>query len=357
MVGKVEPKVRVREWNALCRIPADPTRVHHDKGLRTESRRVLDCRGFTRALPNVLACAGQEAPIINKDSPIVFLHIPKASGTSMESLLQRYVKALNRTARAVSMHRLIDLDQSVAHVRPVPTLLYMSKRTASLEDELMTPRIFMVTILRHPAERLLSHYRYLKSHRQYLPGKCTSHGRNFSTWFTRYFHEIPDLNNFEVRLLLGRGEAPQVANTADTVCQMQPRTCSFVREPERQLPRITAAHARTAAQRLSRMSFIGLTERFDETVLLLNAILPGFHAARNGRPQRLCGDQPTCVTESTASATADRASFEEVRPRVERDNWASMLLWSQALRLFDAQSRAAQRPCCRWQERCVPRCL
>jgi hypothetical protein len=222
-------------------------------------------------------------------------------------------------------------------------LFLYSKRSAVMESRLRVPFV-MLTVLRHPVERILSHFSYLRSslgpNSGMLPSACTveNYTRDFAAWYRRYRRRLPDLDNFEVRLLLDNYEAPNIALASETECVMNRRTCTL--KDSMPIYDITAADVRLAEQRLERMSLIGLLHRLDETMQLWRAALPGLNLLPT-HLKRVCGEGHHLHCSGRAAAI-DTRSLASVRELVEHDDWGSPRLWEHATALFDVQVRAGR---------------
>ncbi len=233
-----------------------------------------------------------------------------------------------------------------SHMSATRNLFLYSKRSAVMESRLRAPFV-MLTILRHPIERILSHFSYLRSsldaNSSMLASACTvkNYTRDFAAWYRRYRRRLPDIDNLEVRLLLDTYEAPKIALASETQCLMASGTCTL--KDSMPMYDIAPADVRLAEQRLERMSLIGLLHRLDETMQLWRAALPG-HNLPPTRLKRVCGNSYHlhCSSDAKGEAAAiDSRSLASVRELVEHDNWGSLRLWEYATALFDVQVRAS----------------
>lgn len=278
--------------------------------------------------------------------PIVFVHIPKAAGTTVEMLLAKYVTSIHGKAKGspVSLARLwqakaISSDYS---------MLFVSKRTvhfAERLDALARPHVLLI-MLRHPAERIFSHFRYVRGGN--VTGACLiSPNISFAQWFELLAHRMPDTDNYEVRLLVGLRAAPELAYAAEAECfyagecKVSCRGCRLIANAT--MPAVRPSHVASALLRLRRMSLIGVVERLEETLRVWRAALPGLKHLRWSPRTRICGETGKCGDTASKQAAVDRQSFDAVRGRVEARNWGSMAVWETGNALFDQQLRAMPR--------------
>ena len=289
----------------------------------------FDCsKRATAVVPNLFGC-GIPADLSLRDAPFIFVHVPKASGTSAEIMLRTW---RNTTRNPKTLLRLLRPPA------PGATLsgrsLYIGKRSGLAEHAVPGPKL-MATVLREPAERMLSHYTYLRARSRArllsTPGLCTVTGPHanlsFSEWYVRHHAHLPDINEFEVRLLVTEPAQVDIVRTAEASTQGLDG-CTWA-----QLPTVTDEHVRLARDRLCGMSLIGLTSEFDRSMRLWAARLPGFEY----RSLRICGNE-----RFRACGRSNRAQIPgDVLQRIRKENPGSYALWNEARALFAAQSKVA----------------
>mmetsp|Transcript_18141 Transcript_18141/g.55821 ORF Transcript_18141/g.55821 Transcript_18141/m.55821 type:complete len:187 (+) Transcript_18141:172-732(+) len=168
------------------------------------------------------------------------------------------------------------------------------------------PRLTFIA-MRDPIDRIFSHYNYIRGTR--YAGACTI-GRTatFEEWYESYKNFMPDLNNFEVRLLVSAAEAPDVAARADL------DDCDV--EPGEPLPEVTKAHVAAATRRLERMSFAC---DMDRLTLCIRCI-----AARLSLP--LPSNAHECGNVGHKRCGGRRYDGP-LRRKMEQDNWGSIDLY------------------------------
>mmetsp|Transcript_56513 Transcript_56513/g.126257 ORF Transcript_56513/g.126257 Transcript_56513/m.126257 type:complete len:465 (-) Transcript_56513:122-1516(-) len=292
----------------------------------------FDCSGRSAVVPNLFACG---APPDLHGIPFVYVHLPKASGSSAERLLQMWRNDTSRRSGALVLQRFpFPYGKSILFAGRG---LYLGKRSALAERRIVGPKM-MATMLREPAERILSHFYYLRDvsrrrwRHSFYPGACTLMGphRNmsFADWYLQFHRHIPDINNFEVRLLVTETEHEDIIHSTESSVQVN-HHCEWSH-----LPQVTGAHVRSAMRRLRAMSLIGLTDAFEESMRMWEKALPGFvyHNVR------VCGNPK----HNTCTRSHHRQLPPHLLQRIRKDNWGSYMLWSAAQRLFAQQEEHAR---------------
>ena len=328
----------------------------------------FDCSLEHTTLPNYFGCRdvyGQNRTLTAsfQRSPILFVHIPKAGGSTIEALLKEYAKT-TMGLRELSVYRVSTLNRWLKEggQEKHPMSLFDSKH--DVDAEYFVAPLVMATMLRHPAERIVSHYRYIVG--THYPGACTTRKKSFADWYRANVAYMPDINNFEVRLLVSRDEDENIEATSETSAVIDDHKCHY----HQKLPPVTRTHLDFAKARLQRMSLIGILEHFEKTMFLWNASLPGLfydkhkdiHVCGNA-DHRVCGGTHALIhsdhhpppsskvvaaaaaaaangtTEETSKIMQDPllASFMAIQSDVRRDNWASVELYDFARSLFDEQ--------------------
>jgi hypothetical protein len=175
------------------------------------------------------------------DGTLVFLHIPRAGGTTFRWLIER-----NYPVRAIYA------DYRGEAVVPVDTLspvhrerlrCVSSHQPFGTYDDFLNPPVQVVTMLRDPILREVSHYYYrqrLNSHSIHPIARHAS--------MQEYFEAVSEyrVDNYQVRLLSGQGDSGEV--NSDSL-------------------------ARAKENLASRISAFGLTEKFGESVALMARVV------------------------------------------------------------------------------------
>jgi len=111
--------------------------------------------------------------------------------------------------------------------------------------ELLTRRATYITLLRNPIERVISDYYFILSHPVHSLHE-TLHSESISLVEFASMGRFPGVENLQTRLLSGRGVSPKACTT------------DMFDEARRNLR--------------EHFSVVGLTERFDETLILLKRL-------------------------------------------------------------------------------------
>lgn len=177
---------------------------------------------------------------------VIFIHVPKTGGTTLNYVYKAAAAAVGKTARRLPLTHLAGVpprerQQQVLDVNTVPrdklAADYFSGHFQfGLHRQLARPAIY-ITLLRHPAARLVSNLRFAMDR-----GKLSS--------------DITMEGVFENKRLLDNIQTRQLAGLAD-----------------RDLP-CTAETLETARANIRQhYAVIGVTERFDETLRALITLL------------------------------------------------------------------------------------
>jgi len=180
---------------------------------------------------------------------LVFLHVPKASGTTLASVIERQYPAgtVYRSANTEPSAVAEAISRRDSAARPLRCV--MGHMLFGLHRYLDEPTTY-ITMLRQPARRLLSHYAYVRrTPGHYLHAVVVEQRLTFDEYVASGLSS--ELNDGQVRLLCGREDAEAVA---------------YGRVPEEMLEE-AVANLRTY------FLAVGVTERFDASVLLFQTLL------------------------------------------------------------------------------------
>lgn len=178
-----------------------------------------------------------------QEKTVIFLHLMKTGGRTLVNILkQNYAKNIRFHCGQRSGETLDDLQRLSDEKRRSLRLMY-GHMQFGLHDYLSQPCTY-ITLLRHPIERVISHYYYaVHNPRHYTHKLVTENNMSLSNYVE---HGIMDLNNGQTRAIAG-----------DISLQF-----GFGNQDEALL---NAAHTHLETY----FSMVGVTERFDESLLLL----------------------------------------------------------------------------------------
>ncbi len=181
---------------------------------------------------------------------VVFVHIPKTAGTTLNALLAHHYSA-------DQIYEIMMRGMSVTTSTPLisASKIRRLKRALKHDDELrvihghfdlslgklLPTRAKLVTLLRDPVERAISHYFHYRK-MQFDPINPLAMRSSLSEWVGNC--GLVEMDNGQTRRLAGDMDKP--------------------------FGQVTQAMLERAKENLSRFSVVGLTERFEETQVLLN---------------------------------------------------------------------------------------
>ena len=175
---------------------------------------------------------------------LIFLHIPKAAGTTLHSILESHYPAANTCS-------LFDPDIPAKEFaawpleKREPIRLLKGHVAFGLHESLVGETTY-ITVLRDPIERVKSHYYYAKRYpTHYLHKEITERNMSLKDYATARLSD--ELDNGQVRMLAG-----------------------IVSEKELALGECSARLLQQAQRNIERhFSVTGLAERFDESLALM----------------------------------------------------------------------------------------
>lgn len=218
------------------------------------------------------------------DRALIFLHIPKSGGTTLHGIIESQYPA-DRIYTIDSR----DVRASIAAFKALPEAERRRLRVLKghmafgLHAWLPQPSTY-ITLVRHPVERAISHYYHIRrtphhTHHATVVGQNLSLHAFMETGVSRL------VDNGQVRALAAAEEVPYGRCTADLL-------------------------DRAIAHIEGYFTLVGLTERFDETLVLLQRAL-GWRVAMY-RPRNVGSNRPPTadVPAETLQFIADLNEFD-----------------------------------------------
>ena len=241
---------------------------------------------------------------------LIFLHIPKAAGSTLHPVLERHYS--KRTYRTISLPEQLEAFKQSPEAERHRIHLLKGHMPFGMH-EYLKGRSRYITLLRHPAERVVSHYYYVK--RQ--PGHYLHHhvaaGMNLAEFASAGLSG--EMDNGQVRLLSGHDQdIPCGACTRDLLD--------------------------TAKRNIEEhFAVAGLTERFDESLVLM-AIELGWNWTPYYLNRNVTQDKPVAKQIDPVACKA----IEQANPLdFELYDWASQRFQDQlARRQLEVDARIAQ---------------
>ena len=229
--------------------------------------------------------------LLPRPSCVVFLHIPKTAGTTLYAILDRqYAAKKILTIRDPS----VPITPFAERAKRGELLLVRGHVPFGVHRQLGI-RSRYITILRQPVERVMSIYGYIKRDKSHpLHSTLRDEGMTVSDFMNSEIAEQDAIN----------GQTRQLAGTEG------------IDSHENMLE--------LAKRNLATFSAVGLTERFDESLILFR--------------RRLRWKLPLYRSKNVAPDTIRQEEQPvEVRARVEKGNHLDLELYDFAMKLFDRQ--------------------
>ena len=241
---------------------------------------------------------------------LIFLHIPKAAGSTLHPVLERHYS--KRAYRTITVPQQLEAFKQLPQTKRSRIRLLKGHMPFGMHTHL-EGRSRYVTLLRHPAERIVSHYYYVKRR----PGHYLHHHLAAGMGLAEFASAglSGEMDNGQVRLLSGHDQ--------DIPCGQCTRDLL------------------DTAQRNIEQHFAvaGLTERFDESLVLM-AIELGWNWTPYYLNRNVTEDKPVAKQIDPVALKA----IEQANPLdFELYEWASRRFQTQlARRQPEVDARIAQ---------------
>ena len=252
---------------------------------------------------------------------IIFLHIPKTAGTTLNSILRKQYEPQQTYFLGASTHESIRTYQELA-VEEKEAIRLVSGHTAYGFHKYIPGSSTYFTFLRDPLERVVSFYHYVKNYEQHYLHKDIAEGITDIKSFAGN-RKILLVDNGQTRLISGVWLDPAFGE-------------------------ITSHTFELAKANLSQhFSVVGLTERFDLSLLLLREIFNWQdiyyvreNVTKNSAPERaLTADERETILSNNQW---DTALYEYAQSLFEQQTAALGPDVSRQLKKFQRQNRNFQ---------------
>jgi hypothetical protein len=175
----------------------------------------------------------------NSDKKIIFLHIPKAAGTTLNGIInQQYTRDTIFNLKGINDKD--NFDKLCASKKDKIRIL-RGHMAFGLHNFLSYPCTYF-TLLRNPIERVISHYYYIRNNPHYKRHKIAQ-AKSIEDYLMSQEEKFNDLSNLQTKLLCGTSQV----NWSNEIEVLE--MAKFNLE--------------------NYFAVVGITEKFDETMLIL----------------------------------------------------------------------------------------
>jgi hypothetical protein len=225
----------------------------------------------------LFADTNQPRSASSRPERLVFLHLPKAAGTTLHTILDRHYGPDERfTIDGQRVQESIEAFKQLPASERARIRVLKGHMPFGLHHHLPGPAAY-VTLLRDPVRRLISHYHYVRRHpAHYLHHQVIAGNMSLQDYVLSGLSV--ELENGQTRLLAGLGDGDSATGSGTSGSGML----------DRAIGNLTGHFA-----------VVGLVERFDETLILLHrafGLRNVFYTRQNARgasPRRDELDQDT----------------------------------------------------------------
>jgi hypothetical protein len=195
---------------------------------------------------------------LTEDHVLLFVHIPKTGGVTLTRLLRRRFpdeQVLPITDRRDHAKMLRELDpEALAKIRLVAGHFWFGPGDRGVHD-LLDPNPVKITLLRDPVDRAISSYRHIAGRPGHPAHQMVAEGGGTLLDFVRSPMTQGHVRNVQARQVVGTPPEELRRRVAE------PRKALSLMPDDELLS--------LAKRRLDEFAFVGLQERFDESLALL----------------------------------------------------------------------------------------
>lgn len=237
------------------------------------------------------------------DATLILVHIPKTAGTTLAIiLLDWYGQDAGRAVSGWHAGRAAFAAEP-AESRMAPRVLY-GHQAFGLHEHVPRPSEYL-TFLRDPVARTISHYFHVRSEKTHYLHRAVVHlGMSLEEYIENSFRTA-ELDNAQTRMLA----SPALERT------------QAVGAAQRSLLESAKDNLENA------FCFVGLTERFDESMVILSDML-GWNRVPTYLPARVSTNKPKGEVS------------EKIRSRIRELNCLDVELYEHVRQRFEAQVRS-----------------
>jgi hypothetical protein len=183
-------------------------------------------------------------PNDSKQKSLIFLHIPKAAGSTLHKIIARqYASDSIYSIDGLRVHESIAEFKQLPEAKRSEIKVLKGHMRFGLHEYLPQPSTY-ITILRDPVERIISHYYYvLRSPEHYLYEQVTSRNMSLTDYICSGITK--ELNNSQTRLLCTKAALETYEQGSKEILESAKKNIQ------------------------EKFAVVGLAEKFDETLILL----------------------------------------------------------------------------------------
>lgn len=188
--------------------------------------------------------------MIQRGKSLIFLHTPKAAGSTLNTIIDRqFLPSVIFKINNSDVQKSINEFKNIVEEKRIKIRCLMGHMPFGLHRYLPQPSIY-VTLLRNPIDRVISHYYFvLRNPNHYLYEKVTSNNMSLKDYVSSAIS--PELTNGQTRLISGVERVDSINGD------------EFV----------SADILEIAKKNLQDYFVVGLSEKFDESLILFKRIL------------------------------------------------------------------------------------